>query len=230
MCGRKTLTKGMISIIEELAINEWIEGDHEPSFNIAPTQNSPVMINKKGSRIVRMMKWGLIPHWSKDSSRASRMINARSETLLQKISYKDLVHSNRCIIITDGYFEWKKHGKRKFPYYMHHPEKTLLLMAGLWTSWRSSSTIISTYTVITTTPNKNIAHIHNRMPAILNKNDVDTWLNCDTKDNIRIVLNYLRPFCGPLSYHPVSNFVNSTKNNNLNCIQPLDESNELNLF
>ncbi|GIS54765.1 hypothetical protein Ct9H90mP29_18070 [bacterium] len=64
------------------------------------------------------------------------------------------------------------------------------------------------------------------MPAILNKNDVDTWLNCDTKDNIRIVLNYLGPFSGPLSYHPVSNFVNSTKNNNLNCIQPLDESNE----
>ena len=119
-------------------------------FNIAPTQNSPVLINKRGSRIVRMMKWGLIPHWSKDSSRASRMINARSETLLQKISYKDLVHSNRCIIITDGYFEWKKHGKRKIPYYMHHPEKILLLMAGLWTSWKSSSTIISTYTVITT--------------------------------------------------------------------------------
>ena len=68
------------------------------------------------------------------------------------------------------------------------------------------------------------------MPAILNKNDVDTWLNCDKKDNIRIVLNYLRPFSGPLSYHPVSNFVNSTKNNNLNCIQPLDESNELSLF
>ncbi|GIS55228.1 hypothetical protein Ct9H90mP29_22700 [bacterium] len=63
------------------------------------------------------------------------MINARSETLLQKISYKDLVYSKRCIIISDGYFEWKKHGNRKIPYYIHHPEKTLLLMAGLWTSW-----------------------------------------------------------------------------------------------
>ena len=75
MCGRKTLTKDMISIIKELAIDEWVEGNHEPSFNIAPTQASPVLINKKGSRIVRMMKWGLIPSWSKNSSKASKMIN-----------------------------------------------------------------------------------------------------------------------------------------------------------
>ena len=230
MCGRKTLTKDMRSIIEELAIDEWLDGDHEPNFNIAPTQDSPVLINKDNSKIVKMMKWGLIPSWSKDSSRSSRMINARSETLLQKIAYKDLVHSRRCIIITDGYFEWKKYGKKKTPFYIQHPEKELLLMAGLWTSWRSSSNIISTYTVITTSPKKELADIHDRMPVILKKSDIDTWLNCSANNNIHIVLDYLRPFSGQLSYHPVSNFVNSPKNNNMNCIQPLDELNELNLF
>ena len=101
--------------------------------------------------------WSLKPSWSDKIN----IINARSETLDTKDTFKN---TERCIFIANGYYEWKRYGDGKKPFYIHHPEKKLLLMAGLWTSWGSSSDLISTYTVITTTPQKRIAHIHNRMP------------------------------------------------------------------
>ena len=108
MCGRKTLTRDVQSIIEEMAIEEWQDADlYTPSFNIAPTQSTPIMIDHMG-RNVKPMKWGLIPNWAKDESIGSKLINARSETLLQKPSFQNLVSQKRCVVITDGYYEWKK--------------------------------------------------------------------------------------------------------------------------
>ena len=121
MCGRKTLTKDMQSIIEELAIEEWENPDNYiPNYNIAPTQNSPILIDN-GKRIVKSMRWGLIPSWSKDDKFGARMINARIETLTEKPSYRNLISSNRCIVITDGYYEWKTNGAQKTPYYFKDP-------------------------------------------------------------------------------------------------------------
>ena len=230
MCGRKTLTKDKKAIIKELFIDEWQDDNYKPSFNIAPTQNSPVLISLMNSRIIKSMKWGLVPSWSKNRSIGSKMINARSETILEKVSYKNLVHTNRCVVISDGYYEWKRYGDSKKPFYIHHPEHKLLLMAGLWTSWGSSSDLISTYTVITTTPQKRIAHIHDRMPVILKRSQVDNWIRPSKGNKIPTQLDYLRPFIGELICHPVSNFVNSTGNNNMKCIKPIDETNELRLF
>ena len=230
MCGRKTLTKDKKAIIEELLIDEWQGDNYKPSFNIAPTQNSPVLISLESLRIIKSMKWGLIPSWSKDRSIGPKMINARSETILEKISYKNLVHTNRCIVISDGYYEWKRYGNIKKPFYIRHSENKLLLMAGLWTSWQSPSGLISTYTVITTTPQKNIEHIHNRMPVILEKGEIDNWIRSSKGNKISTQLDYLRPFIGKLIYHPVSNFVNSTGNNNIKCINPIGKTDELLLF
>ena len=108
MCGRKTLTRDMQSIIEELAIEEWYDDNFHPSFNIAPTQTSPILLGDGKSRIVKPMKWGLVPSWSKDESIGSKMINARSETLTEKPSFQNLINQNRCVVIADGYFEWKR--------------------------------------------------------------------------------------------------------------------------
>lgn len=218
MCGRKTLTKDKKTIIEELLIDEWQDDNYEPSFNIAPTQNCPVLISTENSRIIKSMKWGLVPNWSKNRSIGSKMINARSETILEKVSFKNLIRTNRCVIISDGYYEWKRYGDGKKPFYIHHPEHKLLLMAGLWTSWGSSSDAISTYTVITTTPQKKIAHIHNRMPVILELSQIDNWLKPSKGNKISAQLDCLRPFIGKLIYHPVSSFVNSPKNNERDCI------------
>ena len=139
MCGRKTLTRDLQSIIEELAIDEYLDDGFEPSYNIAPTQFSPVLIGKDDSRVLKRMKWGLIPSWSKDEAIGSKMINARSESLLEKPSFQNLVHQNRCVVITDGYFEWKKGNEGSQPFYISHPGKKLLPLAGLWTTWESST-------------------------------------------------------------------------------------------
>ena len=159
MCGRKTLTKDTQAIIEELLIDEWDQKDeYSPSYNIAPTQNSPILIyNNK--RKIEQMRWGLIPSWAKDKAIGAKMINARGETLLEKPSFKNLVISKRCVVITDGYFEWHNIGTVKTPYYFHDPKKNILPMAGLWDEWKSANgELMKTYTVITTTPKPEYAH------------------------------------------------------------------------
>ncbi len=224
MCGRKTLTKDMQSIVEELAIEEWENPDNYlPNYNIAPTQNSPILVDN-GKRIVKSMRWGLIPSWAKDEKFGARMINARLETLLEKPSYRNLVSSNRCIVITDGYYEWKKVGDRKVPYYFKAPDDKLLPMAGLYDTWKHPDEyLIPSYTIITKEAQKDIAEIHNRMPIILPQAQLDKWLKTETfsvskalemASNSRIVLDK----------YPVSSLVNSAKNNSPSCILPLSGS------
>jgi len=230
MCGRKTLTRDMQSIIQELAIDEWHDDDFHPSFNIAPTQTSPILIGDGNSRIVRSMKWGLIPSWSKDESIGSKMINARSETIQEKPSFQNLINQNRCVVITDGYYEWNRRQERSQPFYIFHPEKKLLPMAGLWTTWETTENeIINSYTVITTAPQKEISHIHNRMPAILNPMAIDEWIHCEKTPSNQAMTN-LVSMVKPLAFHPVSSFVNSPKNNTIDCIRSTQDSSTINLF
>ena len=224
MCGRKTLTKDMQSIIEELAIEEWETPDNYlPNYNIAPTQNSPILIDND-KRIVRPMRWGLIPSWAKDEKFGARMINARIETLPEKPSYRNLVSTNRCIIITDGYYEWKNDGDRKDPYYFKNPDDNLLPMAGLHDVWKHpDGSLIPTYTVITKVAQDDIDTIHNRMPVILPQKHLDEWLKTE-RFSVSIVLelaNNTRPI---LENYPVSSLVNSAKNNSPDCILPLEKT------
>ena len=221
MCGRKTLTKDAQSIIEELLIDEWEQKDeYSPSYNIAPTQNSPVLVYNN-NRKIEHMRWGLIPSWTKDKSIGTKMINARGETLLEKPSFKNLVSSKRCIVITDGYFEWQNIGTIKTPHYFHDPEKTILPMAGLWDEWRSANgELMKTYTVITTTPKPEFAHIHTRMPVILTHPAIDIWVN--TRDHTpAVAMDHILPYQYELAVYPVSTLVNSPKNNSARCITPI---------
>ena len=218
MCGRKTLTKGKIEIIQEMLVDDWND-DWIPSYNIAPTQNTPILIHNE-KRIIKTMRWGLVPSWAKDLKMGSRLINARLETLTEKPSFRNLLTSNRCVVITDGYYEWMQTGDGKIPYYIYHPQRNILPMAGLWDKWiDENNKEYHTYTVITTEPAQPIAHIHNRMPVILNFDEIDEWTNinipCDE------ALNKLASFSNPLEFYPVSNFVNSPKNNSEICIQPI---------
>ena len=137
MCGRKTLTRDIQSIIQELAINEWVDPDnYSLSYNIAPTQRSPILIFENSQRVVKQMHWGLLPKWSKDQTIGSKLINARSESLKNKPSFKNLLEKNRCIVITDGYYEWMATSTpAKQPYYIHPFQEQILLFAGLWDSW-----------------------------------------------------------------------------------------------
>ena len=228
MCGRKTLTKDIASIIKEMDIEEWEAHDYKPNYNVAPTQFSPVIINKDSNRVAKMMKWGLIPTWSKNQNISSKMINARLETLLEKPSFNSLVNRNRCVVLADGYYEWDKHNSQ--PYYITHHNKKILPLAGLWTEWEAPNlTTVLSYTVVTTTPTKNIAHIHNRMPVVLEKQNIEKWINC--KDHsIFNCLKKIQLKKTTLQFYPVSNTVNSIKNNSIECIEPKISQNTINLF
>ena len=230
MSGRKTLSRDVKSIIEEMNIEAWQDSDlYQARYNIAPSQYSPVILDKV-VRHAKFMRWGLIPNWATDLSIGSKLINARSETLLQKPSFQNLVPSRRCVIITDGYFEWKRTSGRSIPYYIHHPENNLLPMAGLWDIWKKpNGENIFSYTVITTKPNSSIEEIHHRMPVILDAKSLNPWLKV-RNTTIAEAIKVLKPYDQDLISYEVSRMVNSPKNNRPECILPINNSNDLSLF
>jgi len=222
MCGRKTLTKGKMEIIEELSIKEWDDSlDIQPNYNVVPTSIMPIMIYKDG-RTVRAMRWGLIPEWTKDISAVPILINARCESLTEKPSFRGLLNTNRCIVITDGYYEWQKSGSRKQPFYIHQPDGRLLTMAGLYSSRKApDGQTLLTYTVVTTPANAQLKFIHERMPAILMPEQIEPWINCRESDH-KSALNLLQPASISLHAYPVGAFVNSVKNNSPQCLQAVN--------
>ena len=158
------------------------------------------------------MHWGLIPSWSRDKQFSSNMINARFETIKEKPSFKNLINTNRCIIIASGYFEWVQAESNKQPYYIYNNEK-LLPMAGLWTKWKD----ILSFTIITRNAHEKLRAIHHRMPLVLDANSIDSYLSNDISfdESYTISNSYLR-------YHKVSTKVNSTLNNNKTCIDSIE--------
>ena len=228
MCGRKTLTMSKKAIIEELMVDEWQVEDYVPSYNIAPTHNSLVLVQEKGSRIIRSMKWGLIPAWSKNELYGSKMINARIETVTTKPSFKSLIPKYRCIILSDGYYEWKQSGGRKVPFFIQKKDGGLMLFAGLWTTWSMSSKKVFTYTILTKKAQENISAIHDRMPALIDKSKAEIWINPENR--FSEVEQELTNTNGMLNYYQVSNFVNKPSNNSIACISPFKAPTHLNLF
>ena len=216
------------AIIEELMVDEWQVEDYTPSYNIAPTQNSLVLVQEKGSRIIRSMKWGLIPAWSKNELYGSKMINARIETVTTKPSFKSLIPKYRCIILSDGYYEWKQSGGRKVPFFIQKKDGGLMLFAGLWTTWSMSSKKGFTYTILTKKAQENISAIHDRMPALIDKSKAEIWINPENR--FSEVEQELTNTNGMLNYYQVSNFVNKPSNNSIACISPFKAPTHLNLF
>ena len=228
MCGRKTLTMSKEAIIEELMVDECQVEDYAPSYNIAPTQNSLVLVQEKGSKIVRSMKWGLIPAWSKSELYGSKMINARTETVTTKPSFKNLISKYRCIVLSDGYYEWKQSCDRKVPFFIQKKDRSLMLFAGLWTTWSMSTKRVFTYTILTTKAQKNISAIHDRMPALIDKSKAEMWINLDNQfSEVKQELTETKVM---LSYYQVSDFVNKPNNNSVACISPFKALTNLNLF
>mgnify|MGYP001361408615 FL=1 len=230
MCGRKTLTKDIQSIIEEMAIESWDDSElYQLNYNIAPTQTSPVIVDKMG-RHAMIMKWGLIPNWATDASIGSKLINARAETLLEKPSFQHLVPTQRCVVLADGYYEWKRSNSRAIPYYICHPEKKILPMAGLWDIWKNiSGENLFSYTIITTMSNSDLKEIHHRMPVILDNKNIDPWIKVH---NISVAnaMSLLEPYKNELKFHQVSTLVNSPRNNQIDCIRSVEDSENLSLF
>jgi putative SOS response-associated peptidase YedK len=182
-----------------------------PRFNIAPTQ--PVLaIPNDAKNKADFFLWGLIPSWSKDPAIANKLINARGETIAEKPSFRGGFKYKRCLILTDGFYEWKvQEGvKTKTPYYIHMKDRKPFAFAGLWDEWNSpNGDMLRTCTIITITPNELMSTLHNRMPVILDKRSYVDWLDPAprTPDSL---LHLIQPFrADKMSAYPVSTMVNS---------------------
>ncbi len=207
MCGRYALLE-----TGELQARFDVGGempDLDPRYNVAPTQTLPVVVRNSPNRVA-LMRWGLIPSWAKDASGAGRMINARAETVAEKPSYRTALRSRRCLVPANGFFEWRRVGTSRTPYYIHMKDESLFAFAGLYDTWRDANGVaMMTYTIITTEPNALVAPIHDRMPAILHREDEDRWLDPDITDP-GAVLPLLHPYpAEQMETYPVSTTVNS---------------------
>jgi len=214
MCGRYTFFNNIDSLQHSLNIDVIDSNiiNHQASYNIAPTQNAPVVFEENNKRILKNMRWGLIPSWAKDNSFASKLINARSETIADKPSFKNLITTNRCVVLANGYYEWVNVDNKKHPYFIYSEENTMISMAGLWTEWKD----VISFTIITKKSDISISHLHHRMPLILQEEKIDSYLDKKNTFDDFIIFDDMK-----LKYHQVSNLVNSPKNNNASCINPI---------
>ena len=195
----------------------------EPRYNIAPSQEHPVLIVNQDRRMLRMMKWGLVPHWSKDSKIGYKMINARSEGIEEKPSFRGPLKKGRCLVIADGFYEWQKPGKKtKIPYYFRLKSNEPFAFAGLWDLWEKGDEPLWTFTIITTSPNELMEPIHSRMPVILRESDEARWLDPEITDS-KSVLSLLKPYpAQEMECYKVSTIVNSPKNDAPECLIPVN--------
>ena len=222
MCGRYTLSVTPETL--QTLVNVDISLNLQPRYNIAPTQMAPVVRHCNGRRKMDMLRWGLIPFWSKNQSATTKLINARGETIAQKPSFREAYKIRRCLIPADGFYEWRREGDVKQPYRIGILGGRPFLFAGLWDSWtvpegnEDGGNVIETFTIVTTTANKKIAPIHHRMPVIVEPKNCELWLTGHPEKAASLI------FAVPeddLAFYRVSMRVNNVSNDDVDCIKPL---------
>jgi putative SOS response-associated peptidase YedK len=194
-----------------------------PRYNIAPTQKAPVVRAKAdGSVELFMPRWGLVPYWAKDIAIGNRMINARSETAAEKPSFKSPFRRRRCVVLADGFYEWKSADGAKQPFHIHLDGQRPFVMAGLWDRWtKGDEGVVESFTILTTEANERVRELHDRMPVILDPEACDTWLD-PTLDEPAELTALLRPYeADRMGFFPVSKQVNSPRNEVAECIRPI---------
>ncbi|KAK4440968.1 Abasic site processing protein HMCES [Sesamum alatum] len=207
---------------------------YRPSYNVAPGFNVPVVRrDEEGDSdgvVLHCMKWGLIPSFTKKNEKIDhfKMFNARSESIREKASFRRLLPKNRCLVSFEGFYEWKKDGSKKQPYYIHFKDGRPLVFAGLFDSWRSSEgEILYSFTIITTSSSSSLEWLHDRMPVILgNKESTDSWLNDAPLSNLDKIL---KPYEGTdLAWYPVTTAIGKLSFDGPECIKEMQIKTEEN--
>ena len=220
MCGRFVRITPIPVIVKKFKAKQ-VFADLAPSYNIAPTQEI-VIINDEGVRQLVQCTWGFVPSWAKDPSIGNKMINARSETVAEKPAFRSAFKKKRCLVIADGFYEWRTEGKKKFPMYIRLKSGEPFGFAGLYNVWTSpDGKQTCTCTIITTEANEAVKPIHDRMPVILPRDKEDIWLNPALEDKEEL-LAALKPYPPEeMEAYEVSTKVNSPQYNSPVNIQPL---------
>lgn len=226
MCGRYSFVPTKKQV-EELPETE-IPATLQLSFNIAPTHRAYVITGDQ-PQLLQQMAWGLVPHWSRDGANSGKLINARAEGILEKPSFRGPALNRHCLVPADSFYEWRNlPGKRKVPYRIRLKNGQLLMMAGIWDEWRKGAEIKHSFSIITTTPNLDIAALHNRMPVILTTPAAQKrWL--ETSDPEEIAALLAPPTDHILELYRVSEKLNTPGPDGPELHEPVSE-NDLTLF
>jgi putative SOS response-associated peptidase YedK len=228
MCGRFVSSTPVAALAEQFRAEEVKAPEKDASFNVAPTDEVYAVATSRGARQLGTFRWGLVPSWAKDVSVGNRMINVRAESVSEKPSFQRILQRRRCVIPADGFYEWKAMGKgrKKQPFLIRARDGRALALAGLWEVWKDredqDAEWLRSCTILTTEPDDLVAPLHDRMPAVLLPEAVDTWLDADVTD-VGVLTALLRPYPSDLlEAWPVSTDVNSVENNRPDLVEPLE--------
>ncbi len=221
MCGRFTQQRPTSELAEifdaeNLAVDE---GGH---FNVAPTDEAAVVVQRDDRRAVVRYRWGLVPHWAAEAKIAGRTFNARAETIAVAPAFRDAFRRRRCIVPVDSFYEWKRENGVRQPYRIVRADGRPLVLAGLWAGWRdpADGAVRRTFTIVTTRANATIRELHDRMPVILAGDAWRTWLDPRLAD-VAELHGLLAPADEPLEVYPVVRFVNNVRNDGPELVAPL---------
>lgn len=222
MCGRFVITSAPAAIREAFA---YVDQPNFPArYNIAPTQPVPVVILDGGARRFRLMRWGFLPAWVKDPKTFSLVINARAETVLEKPAFRNAIRRRRCLVPSDGYYEWKVMGSRKQPYFIHPRDGAPVGFAGVWETWVGpNGEELDTLAILTTAATGSMTELHDRVPVTIAPQDYARWLDADETDVESITVLLRAPPEALFVWHPVSTAVNRVANDNPQLILPISE-------
>lgn len=226
MCARYTMTKiSADELREELGVLD-IPPGLEPHYNIAPTEDAPIVVeSKEGERRLGLARFGFVPHWAKDIKIGTRFINARYESAADTPAFRDAFARHRCLVVADGFYEWHAEGKVKIPHWLHLPDRGLLGIAGLWAVWRNpEGERVTSFTILTRPAEGPARAIHDRMPVVLAPDVYGAWLDrsISDKDEVLALLEHHR--AGELEEYVVSRRVNSVKEDDPSLIEPAREA------
>jgi putative SOS response-associated peptidase YedK len=222
MCGRYTLGVPPARIAEVFELSE--EPELSPRYNIAPSQDAPVVVATPAGRTLELRRWGLVPFWAKDPKIGNRLINARAESAAEKPAFRTALRRHRCLLPADGFYEWRPAGRRKQPYHVRRKDALPFAMAGLYDDWhRGEPDAIASFTILTTEANALLRPIHGRMPVILPRRSWPTWL--DPAAPPEAVQALLMPG-DPEGFeaYPVTTLVNNPSVEDARCREPIRDS------
>ncbi|MCB0636713.1 MAG: SOS response-associated peptidase [Lewinella sp.] len=214
MCGRYSLVTSAEKIHQQLGPDVELPVELPLNYNVAPTQPALVLTDE-APQALQAYRWGLVPFWAKDLKIGSRMINARSETILDKPAFRQAVRRRRCLVLADSFYEWQRTGGQKIPFRILRPNDELLLFAGIWEQWQppTGESAVHTFSIITCPPNVEMKPIHDRMPVVLDTSEKQSaWLDPRLADDDITELLHTPPD-GVLTMYPVSSQVNNVRNN-----------------
>lgn len=222
MCGRFAQQRPAADLADRFAA-QVIADDPGPRYNVAPTTDALVVVQRDDRRAVTAYRWGLVPHWATSLSAGTRAFNARAETVATSPMFRDAFRRRRCLVPVEAFYEWRRDGKLRRPHAIRRADGDVIALAGLWSGWRDPETeqVTRTFTIVTTAANDAIAELHDRMPVILPEEDWATWLQPAGAEPARLRA-LLEPREGlPLELFEVSRRVNDARNEGPELLVPL---------